>query len=484
MSELRAGDTYDLSGDFRGAYVYVKSTVEGAPARRIPLQLPPRAEHFTDREKELARLLAELRPGHVATLCGPGGIGKTALAAEAVWTLAPENDLPERFPDGIIFHTFYGQPEAALALESIARAYGEEPRPTPRDAALRALAGRQALLILDGAEDAEDLRAVLSVRGGCGVLVTSRARGDAVARRQDVEPLEADDAVKLLRKWGGHGAADDTAAARICELSGYLPLAVRLAGRYLDQTGETAAEYLAWLEETPLEALDHGERRLESVDVLLERSLAQVSEGACRVLGVVGLLALAPFGRAPIAAALDLSSHQLHKPLGELVSYGLLSRSGERYEVSHALVHTYARERVEAGAAAVTRLAVYYDALAGKQRERGVPGYRRLDLERGHLMRVLRACVERGRWEEVRSLVWAVEDYLDICGYWTERVRALEAGIEATRALEHRRDEGAFLGNLGNAYSALGQVEKAIDYYEQALAIAREIGHRQGEGNH
>jgi tetratricopeptide (TPR) repeat protein len=39
------------------------------------------------------------------------------------------------------------------------------------------------------------------------------------------------------------------------------------------------------------------------------------------------------------------------------------------------------------------------------------------------------------------------------------------------------------LGNLGLAYSALGQVEKAIDYYEQALAIAREIGHRQGEGN-
>jgi tetratricopeptide (TPR) repeat protein len=39
------------------------------------------------------------------------------------------------------------------------------------------------------------------------------------------------------------------------------------------------------------------------------------------------------------------------------------------------------------------------------------------------------------------------------------------------------------LGNLGLAYSDLGQVEKAIDYYEQALAIAREIGHRQGEGN-
>ncbi|MBN1262421.1 MAG: hypothetical protein JXB35_17205, partial [Anaerolineae bacterium] len=29
-----------------------------------------------------------------------------------------------------------------------------------------------------------------------------------------------------------------------------------------------------------------------------------------------------------------------------------------------------------------------------------------------------------------------------------------------------------------------GQVECAIEYHEQALAIAREIGDRQGEGNH
>ena len=38
-----------------------------------------------------------------------------------------------------------------------------------------------------------------------------------------------------------------------------------------------------------------------------------------------------------------------------------------------------------------------------------------------------------------------------------------------------RRGEGNNLGNLGSAYSNLGQVEKAIEYYEQALVIGKEV---------
>jgi hypothetical protein len=142
-----------------------------ASVPRIPRQRPPRAQHFTDRETELARLLAELQPGRVVTLCGPGGIGKTALAAEAVAQLPPD-----RFPDGIIFHSFYGKPDPALAFEHIVRSFDETARDTSDDAARRALAGRRLLLILDGTEDAADLAAVLQVRGQCGVIVTSPAQ--------------------------------------------------------------------------------------------------------------------------------------------------------------------------------------------------------------------------------------------------------------------------------------------------------------------
>ena len=154
------------------------------PPAGAPLQRPPRADHFTDRKRELAQLLEDLQPGRVVTLCGPGGIGKTALAAEALWTLAPGDAPPARFPDGILFHSFYARPDPALALQHIVTSFGAEPRPSLPSAALRVLAGKRALLVLDGTEDTDDLRAVLDVRGGCGVLVTSRARQDALAERR------------------------------------------------------------------------------------------------------------------------------------------------------------------------------------------------------------------------------------------------------------------------------------------------------------
>ena len=43
------------------------------------------------------------------------------------------------------------------------------------------------------------------------------------------------------------------------------------------------------------------------------------------------------------------------------------------------------------------------------------------------------------------------------------------------RDIDDRRNEGNWISNLGNAYRALGQVEKAIEYYEQALIIGKEI---------
>ena len=477
-----AGDVHGpvLSGEFHGPVTIGAGASATIPP--LPLQRPRRAEHFTGRKDELARLLQDLQPGRVVTRCGPGGIGKTALAAEAIWTLAPGSDPPARFPDGIIFHTFYHQPQVDLALEAIARAYGQDPRPNPAEAAQRVLSNRCALIVLDGAENADDLDAVLRVTGRCGVLITSRRHQDAPADWQDITPLPTPQAVELLQAWGGSCAADDAAAKRICELVGGLPLAVRLAGRYLAQCRQQTVEYLAWLQATPLTALDLGRRQSESVPILMQRSLNQVTEATRQALAVVGLLDQAPFARELVALALDAPVDAIGRSLGELVDYGLLLRADQRYQVSHALVHTYAHHRLSQPADAVPRLAAYYGALARQQGELGPAGYAVLDLERPHIMAILSACVATQHWEQARSLVWAIDDYLDLQGHWTEWVIALNAGLTAARASSDRRGEGNALGNLGLAYAALGDARRAIEFYEQHRDIAREIGDRRGEG--
>jgi tetratricopeptide (TPR) repeat protein len=49
--------------------------------------------------------------------------------------------------------------------------------------------------------------------------------------------------------------------------------------------------------------------------------------------------------------------------------------------------------------------------------------------------------------------------------------------------LQHRASEGVTLVNLGLAYANLGETRRAIQLYEQALLIHREIGNRRAEGN-
>ena len=369
-----------------------------------------------------------------------------------------------------------------MALEQIARTFGEEPKPSVHAAAQRALAGRQALIVLDGAEDADDLQSILEIRDRCCVLIKTRSRHPAPGGWQSLTPLPVDEAVELLQAWGGERARDEAAAPMICQFVGGLPLAVRLVGRYLAETDEDASVYLDWLEKTPLRALDQGQRRHESVPVLLARSVKQVSEPAQQALSVIGLLALAPFSRDIITASLNLNEEDARKALGDLVNYGLLLRKAKLYEISHALIHTYSRQHFVPSSKIVSRLAAFYLVYIQIQRKLGLDGFAQLEIERPHLVKLLAVLTERGEWQAILELSPSFEAYLDLSGHWTELIITIEAGIEAARKLGDRRYEGAWLGNLGNAYFSLGQVQRAIEFHQQALEIARETGDRRSEG--
>jgi tetratricopeptide (TPR) repeat protein len=469
-----------LSGHFQGS-VTINSHTNSAPFR-LPLQKPPRPEKFIGREKELADLLRDLQPGRPVAICGSGGMGKTALAAEAIWRLAPDNNPPDDFPDGIIFHDFYRQPQAALALEAIARAYGEDLRPGLPVAARRALAGREALLVLDGTEAADDLDAVLNIAGSCGVLITSHKHSDAPAEWSDLPPLPLEQAMQLLQDWGNSWATDETTSHRICELLGGLPLAVFLAGRYLAQHNQLAAEYLAWLEETPLDALDMGDQRHQSIPVLMERTLEKVSELGRSVLGVTGALALEPFESKLIQVALSLNPIDANRSLGELINYGLLKRPTDYYQVTHALIRTYVRERSIIERYALSHLTDYYVSFAKEQCSLGLSGYKCLDNHRAHILALQSVCYDKGDWSNVRYLTWAIKDYLNLQGHWTERLKILETGLFAARAEQSRHEEAEFLNSMGVTHADLGSIRLAIKCLEESLNIFRELKDPKGEG--
>jgi len=454
-----------------------------------PLQRPPHVIHFTLRydkgtlETELDQILRDLQPGHVVTLYGPSGIGKTVLAIEAIWSLAPLDSPPQRFPDGIVFHDFYKEPQADVALEKIARAYGEDPLPTPMAAAQRVLSYRQALLVLDGAENADDLDRVLTIRGSkTAILITTTYKHNIEGVEHIVTTLPADKAKVVFQKWSKQKTIDLTTIENICALVGYLPLALRIAGEYVAQRQLTPSEYLELLHETELPALHLADRKHKSISVLLAKSITPLGQGVRDMLAVIALLALSPFNWEVLAATLKLSKSKTWLQLGELINYSLIERIDNHFQVTHRLIHVYAAQKLDAPSGAVKLLADYYTAFAHERESIGIIGYQELDSAYPHFITILARCKQEENWNEALQLAKAVDPYLQLQGRWTQRLDVLKIGILASRALGNKLEEAEFLGHLGHAYNEQGLVEQAIEQHVQALAISQELRDRQGEG--
>ncbi len=223
----------------------------GAGVRRPPTS-------FVGRDDDLAGLLKRLAAERLVTLTGPGGVGKTRLAAEAAarlnvpaWfaELAPVTD-PAEVPYAVL--DALGLRERSIARHAAGTA-GDAPG---RLCAF--LADRDAVLLLDNCEHVIDAAAALAARllADCPrvrILATSREPlqipGEAL---QVVAPLaipsetdvpvitSVNPAVRLLADRAAAvldgfevSAANAGAVARICRTLDGMPLAIELAAPWL-----------------------------------------------------------------------------------------------------------------------------------------------------------------------------------------------------------------------------------------------------------
>ena len=77
------------------------------------------------------------------------------------------------------------------------------------------------------------------------------------------------------------------------------------------------------------------------------------------------------------------------------------------------------------------------------------------------------------------ELLGSVSEWLHNHGRIREGLGVLEPFLDDSLRLRmNPASLGRLLGTVGKAYAGLGEVEKAIGYYEQALVITREIGDR------
>ena len=462
-----------------------------APVISTPFNLPSDLADFTGREAEVADLRRLLDRSSAAIIAGMGGVGKTVLAVHLAHQLAAEG----RGAGARLYIDLKGTAPQALPAGEILGALlsavlGPDPRRPTDEAELAGLwqttmRNREALLLLDDAAKAAQVRPLLPGCPTCTVLITSRQRFTLPgAGLMDLSWLPVEGSRTLLQALAPR--LDDRGADEIARLCGGLPLTLRIAGNYLALNDDcSVGEYAKRLADVS-RLRDPDDPRL---DVLAEISLSvdQLDRETRRAWALLGLFP-APFDAAAAAALWGTNEEAAVDRLRGLRNRSLVSYDGKtsRYDQQNLLRSAAAREmaagEVEAAREGLARHYLTVARVAGEKQR-----YPALDADWPHLRAALDAAYAAGIGGQdpglLSDLVYSLNDYWSARGMAREWATWCRRAAEACAAAGRRQDEGAHLGNLGLAYADLGETPRAIEYNEQALAIARETGNQRGEGD-
>nr|WP_237102044.1 BTAD domain-containing putative transcriptional regulator [Nonomuraea sp. MG754425] len=346
-----------------------------ATALPVPRQLPSPIPVFVGRRREIAELdrltTGQVRNlGSIVLISGTAGVGKTALALH--WS----RRAVDHFPDGQLWADLRGYPSfddeagagAHLVPARPARAGagdptgpGEPERPVYRSL----MDGRRALVVLDSAPTAEQVRPLLPGSACNTVVVTSRSRLTGLvaadcARSIVLDVLSRQDGVEMLttRLGADRIGAEPAAARRIAERCAQLPLALAVtAARVIQQPHQTLAAVADRLLSTR-ETLDEFTDPDTAIDVraVLSWSYRTLSEPAARLSRLLGVHPGTRMTAAAMAGLAAVPVDDMLPLLNELTDAHLVTESAPGRYGLHTLLHVYA-----------TELARTYDSEAERQ---------------------------------------------------------------------------------------------------------------------
>jgi hypothetical protein len=315
-----------------------------------PAQRPPKAVCFTGRAADVAWLEQQLRSarsGARISLVGGGGMGKTAIACEAISRVSPDADPFSIYPGGLYVHDFYAAPSCRAFMDSVLRAAGhaDADEATHYETVTNLLSAEHCLVYAEGVEKlrdnarGENLAALFELCGRAVVLLTSRHTLDAWGTiSRDVSGLALEEAAALLAVHAGASIADGD-FKHLSDLLGAQPLALSLAGTYLRLSETTAAKLQEELLQSGFASLPPELRPVESLRFLFRCHAAALSATAREAWFALCLHGLSVSECDTIAACLGVSEEPARAALDELATHGVAAACSIRVTVSGLVEH-------------------------------------------------------------------------------------------------------------------------------------------------
>ena len=514
-------DALALAGPGRAAFL-AAARGRDLPAGAVAATrgLPRDVASFTGRANELAELTTAAQAGGIWVIGGMPGVGKTTFAVRAARQLAA------RYPDGQIFlalhaHTPGQHPvPPAAALANLLQTIGITPAQIPPSLQARAslwrdqTAGQRLLLVLDDADDSDQVRPLLPATPTALVLITSRQYLTALDDAQLISlgTLPPADAAALLARLATRPGVDpdDPAISQIARLCGRLPLALGMVARQLYHhpawtPAELAADLTAARDRL---ALMHAEDL--SVAAALDRSVKDLTAAEQHMFRYLGLHPGTDIDAWAAAALAGVPLTEASRDLEGLYDHYLLVETARGRYRFHDLIRQHARTLADASPpadrdAAISRLLDYYlhtartaarylsprlpgsppaseppDAQPITSREAALSF---LNAERDNLHAAAVNAAATGRAGHATAIPAAMHAYLRSQGHWDQALTLHHAAVRAARDAGSQLDQARALTDLGDIQYLTDDYPAAQATLTCALELYQGLGDRAGQAS-